>query len=34
VIRSAYLGDNTGDLSALLNPEAVDEIRTIDRSIT
>jgi hypothetical protein len=26
VIRSAYLGENTGDLSALLNPEAVEEI--------
>jgi acetyl-CoA synthetase len=26
VIRSAYLGEDTGDLSALLNPEAVQEI--------
>lgn len=29
VIRNAYLGENTGDLSALLNPEAVEEIRAI-----
>lgn len=29
VIRSAYLGEDTGDLSALLNPEAVEEIRAI-----
>ncbi len=29
VIRSAYLGENVGDLSALLNPEAVEEIKTI-----
>jgi acetyl-CoA synthetase len=28
VIRSAYLGESTGDLSALLNPEAVEEIRS------
>jgi acetyl-CoA synthetase len=27
VLRSAYLGDNAGDLSALENPAAVDEIR-------
>jgi acetyl-CoA synthetase len=27
VIRSAYLGESAGDLSALVNPEAVDEIR-------
>ncbi|MGD1995214.1 MAG: AMP-binding protein [Anaerolineae bacterium] len=27
VIRSAYLGEPPGDLSALVNPEAVDEIR-------
>lgn len=26
LIRSAYLGESTGDLSALLNPEAVEEI--------
>ncbi len=29
VIKSAYLGENTGDLSALLNPEAVEEIKAI-----
>lgn len=34
VIRSAYLGENVGDLSALLNPEAVEEIKTIGRSMT
>jgi acetyl-CoA synthetase len=26
VIRAAYLGQPPGDLSALVNPEAVDEI--------
>lgn len=29
VIRSAYLGDDPGDLSALENQQAVDEIRTL-----
>jgi acetyl-CoA synthetase len=29
VIRNAYLGEDTGDLSALLNPEAVEEIGAI-----
>jgi acetyl-CoA synthetase len=29
VIKSAYLGEGTGDLSALLNPEAVEEIKAI-----
>ena len=29
VIRSAYLGEAAGDLSALLNPEAVEEIRSL-----
>ncbi|MCL4475765.1 MAG: AMP-binding protein [Nitrospirae bacterium] len=29
VIKNAYLGENTGDLSALLNPEAVEEIMAI-----
>jgi acetyl-CoA synthetase len=29
VIRNAYLGESTGDLSALLNPEAVEEIGAI-----
>jgi len=33
VIKSAYLGEDTGDLSALLNPEAVEEIKTIARSM-
>jgi acetyl-CoA synthetase len=27
VIRAAFLGQTTGDLSALDNPSAVDEIR-------
>jgi acetyl-CoA synthetase len=29
VIRSAYLGEDAGDLSALENPNAVEEIRQI-----
>jgi acetyl-CoA synthetase len=29
VLRAAYLGDEPGDLSALENPQAVDEIRRI-----
>jgi acetyl-CoA synthetase len=29
VIRSAYLGEDIGDLSALLNPEAVEEIGVV-----
>lgn len=29
VIRATYLGNDTGDLSALENPAAVDEIRTL-----
>ena len=29
VIRSAYLGEDAGDLSALENPNAVDEIAKI-----
>jgi acetyl-CoA synthetase len=33
VIRSAYLGEDTGDLSALLNPEAVEEIEERGREI-
>ena len=32
VIRSAYLGDNPGDLSSLENPQAVDEIRLARRT--
>jgi acetyl-CoA synthetase len=28
VIRAAYLGEDAGDLSALENPRAVEEIRT------
>ncbi len=28
VIRAAYLGEDPGDLSSLVNPESVDEIRT------
>jgi len=31
VIRRAFLGENTGDLSALLDPEAVEEIKSIGR---
>ena len=27
VIRAAFLGENAGDLSALENPSAVEEIR-------
>jgi acetyl-CoA synthetase len=27
VIRAAYLGEDPGDLSALVNPEIVEEIR-------
>jgi acetyl-CoA synthetase len=27
VIRSAYLGEETGDMSALENPEAVEAVR-------
>ncbi|MGW8251357.1 MAG: AMP-binding enzyme, partial [Anaerolineales bacterium] len=27
VIRAAYLGEDTGDISSLVNPEAVEEIR-------
>ncbi|HAM53478.1 MAG TPA: AMP-dependent synthetase [Nitrospiraceae bacterium] len=33
VIRSAYLGESTGDLSALLNPEAVEEIKAIGKEM-
>jgi acetyl-CoA synthetase len=29
IIRSAYLGDKMGDTSSLLNPEAVEEIRSL-----
>ena len=29
VIRSAYLGENAGDLSALENPKSVEEIASI-----
>jgi acetyl-CoA synthetase len=28
VIRSAYLGEDPGDLSALENPQAVEDIKT------
>ncbi len=31
IIRAAYLGEPTGDTSALLNPEAVDEISRLRR---
>jgi acetyl-CoA synthetase len=31
VVRAAYLGQPPGDLSALVNPEAVDEIRLADQ---
>jgi acetyl-CoA synthetase len=31
VIRSAYLGEDSGDLSALVNPETVEAIRSINR---
>ena len=29
IIRSAYLGEPPGDLSALVNPETVEEIRGV-----
>jgi acetyl-CoA synthetase len=29
VIRAAYLGQETGDISALVNPEALDEIAAL-----
>jgi acetyl-CoA synthetase len=32
VIRSAYLGDDPGDLSSLENPQAVDEVRLARRT--
>jgi len=28
IIRSAYLGEDPGDTSSLVNPEVVDEIRS------
>ena len=31
VIRAVYLGRNPGDLSALENPEAIEEIRRVIR---
>jgi len=31
VLRSAYLGDDAGDLSALESPQSVDEIRSINK---
>lgn len=34
VIRAAYLGEDTGDLSSLVNPEAVEEIKKIAKHIT
>jgi acetyl-CoA synthetase len=27
VIRAAYLGENLGDVSSLVNPESIEEIR-------
>jgi acetyl-CoA synthetase len=30
VIRAAYLDESPGDLSALVNPEAVEEIRQME----
>ncbi len=33
VIRSAYLGEDAGDLSALENPRAVDEIREVSLNL-
>ena len=32
VLRAAYLGEPAGDLSALVNPEVVEAIRTIRSS--
>ena len=31
VIRSAYLGEDAGDLSALENPQTVEEIKNINQ---
>jgi acyl-CoA synthetase (AMP-forming)/AMP-acid ligase II len=31
VIRSAYLGEDVGDVSALEDPKTVEEIKSIDR---
>ena len=31
VIRSAYLGEDAGDLSALENPQTVEEIKKINQ---
>ena len=31
VLRAVYLGEDMGDLSALENPQAVDEIRELGR---
>ena len=30
MVRAAYLGEPLGDLSALVNPEVVEEIRRLD----
>jgi acetyl-CoA synthetase len=32
VVRAAYLGTETGDLSSLINPESVEELRRLRRS--
>jgi len=32
VIRSAYLGEDPGDISALENPQAVENIRSQNKS--
>ena len=32
VIRAASLGENAGDLSALVNPKSIDEIRAINNN--
>jgi acetyl-CoA synthetase len=34
VIRSAYLGHGTGDLTSLLNPEAVEEIKALGEDLS
>jgi acetyl-CoA synthetase len=34
VLRAAYLGEDAGDLSALENPQAVDEIRSLNEENT
>ncbi len=34
VIRAAYLGEDPADLSAFLNPEAIEKIRNADQQLS